>query len=278
MPHPAPNSEADLSAYDYLQRLSPDRWAWEFLRRNPAFRCDAAARTDTDLSERMAPCVPIRLVRSRAPQTFAERWGLVFMPNPDRNGFDADVVWNRSAFPDQVEVHCTPRALDERCELWDRSIPICNITHITDPVGREYLLVRRNDFVVQLCCTGLSLLGLEPVRMTLAISGVDDYERRVKLQKAAFEIYGDHTRRERPAWTKTTQVLRDGLIALDCIEHGMSRREIACVLHGRQRVEQDWDGPSLKHAIRYLVRKAEALRDGGYQKELLGAEPTVAGV
>lgn len=39
------------------------------------------------------------------------------------------------------------------------------------------------------------------------------------------------------------------------------------------RVREEWSGPSMKQAVRYLVKKAEALRDGGYLKELVNADP-----
>ncbi len=266
-------SRGDLAGYDYLWRLSPDRWAWEFLRRNPVFRRDAASRSDDDLSRMMAPCGDVRLIRPRVRQTLAERWGLAFMADPALNAFDADVVWNRRAFPDQVEVTAIPRAPGERCEIWDRTVPICDITHITDYVGREYLLVRRNGFVAQVRATGVTIVGLDPVRLKLTISNFRGYERRVKLQKSAFELYRDDCDFTRPVWTKTTQVLRDGLIALDCMDKGMGRRRIAAVLYGEKHVEAEWNGPSLRHTMRYLVNKALALRDGGYLVELLGADP-----
>ena len=88
-----------LADYDYLSRLSMDRWAWEYLRRNDEFRRDASVRSKDDISERMAPCAPIRMLKARTSQTLAERWGLVLMPDPNKNGIDADVVWNRASLP-----------------------------------------------------------------------------------------------------------------------------------------------------------------------------------
>jgi len=263
-----------LAAYDYLSRLSMDRWAWEYLRRNPEFRRDAALRRDDEISERMAPCAPIRMLKSRTEQILAERWSLVFMPDPDLNGFEADAVWSRAAFPDQVEIHCSPRAHEEVCDIWERTLPICTITHVSDRLGREFLLVRGKGCVVQVRCTGLPLIGLEPVRMKFTISDIDAYERKAKVQKAALELYGDGPDLSVPLWTKTTQILRNGLIALDCMEKDMSRREIAVLLYGEARVADAWndDKGSLRDAVKYLVRKAEGLRDGGYLMELLGAQ------
>ena len=52
----------------------------------------------------------------------------------------------------------------------------------------------------------------------------------------------------------------------------MSRRDIATVLYGKERVESEWpdDRASMRDALKYLVSKAEGLRDGGYLVELLG--------
>ena len=268
------NSSGVLKRYDYLWPLSRDRWAWEYARRNPKLRRDAELRSDSEISEKMAPCAPIRMLRSRVPQRLAERWGLVFMPDPDLNGLEADAVWNKHVYPDQVEINCSPRAPGQNCDIWDRTVPICDITHVTDLQAREFLLVRGKGCVVQVRCTGTSLIGLEPVRMKLTISDLDDYERKVKTQKAALALVEQGPITEIPLWTKTTQILRDGLVALDCLELGMSRRDIAVVLNGKDAVEAEWglETGTMKDAIRYIVRKAEGLRDGGYLVELLGAQ------
>jgi hypothetical protein len=268
------SSEGVLARYDYLSHLSLDRWAWEYARRNRKLRRDAELRRHDEISEKMAPCAPIRMLRSRVPQRVAERWGLVFMPDPDLNGFEADAVWNKHVYPDQVEVNCSPRVPGQKCDIWDRTVPICQITHVTDLQAREFLLVRGKGCVVQVRCTGVSLIGLEPVRMKLTISDLDDYERKVKAQKAALALVEQGPVAEVPLWTKTTQILRDGLVALDCLELGMSRRDIAVVLNGKDSVDAEWgvETGTMKDAIKYIIRKAEGLRDGGYLVELLGAQ------
>ena len=241
------SSEGVLARYDYLSRLSPDRWAWEYARRNPDLRRDAEARSDDDVSEMKAPCADIRLLKPRNPQRLAHRWGLMFMPDPDLNGFEADAVWNKHVFPDQVEVNCSPRAPGESCDIWDSTVPICQITHITDLQAREFLLI---------------------------ISDLKAYERKLKAQKAALALIEEGSVPEAPLWTKTTQILRDGLVALDCLELGMSRREIAIVLNGKAAVDAEWSDETgtMRDAIRYIIKKAEGLRDGGYLVELLGAQ------
>jgi hypothetical protein len=267
------DSMIDLTRYDYLWRLSPDRWAWEFLRRNLAFRRDAEQRRPEAISEQHAPCVDAKILRPREPQTLADRWGLVLMPDPDLNAYEAEVVWNRAAFPDQIELYCITRAPGQKCKLWDRVAAISTFTHVTDFTGPEYILVRCNGSVIQQRCSGVSLLGMQPVRLKLMISDMEGYARRLKLLEAAFNVYDEPPGGSAPRWNKTTQVLRDGLIALDCLDLGGTRKDIATALYGPERVRAEWNGPTMKHAVRYLVKKAEALRDGDYLEELLNADP-----
>lgn len=262
-------SDGVLKRYDYLWRMTPDRWAWEYLRRNEEFLEEANAFDRSQISCRTV-CHGIRILKSRVPQTAAERWGLIMMPNPQLNGIDADVVWNTTAFPDQVELNVVPRGENEVCEIYDTSVAVARISHFTDSIGREFLLTRGNGCVFQTRCNGISLLGMEQVRMKLQISDFESYDRKVKAQQEGMRVFGTDPDAETPKWTKRTHMLRDGLIVLDSLKLGMSRREIAIVLYGKSKVEAEWQSGHMKDAIRYLVQKAEALRDGGYLVELLG--------
>ena len=108
--------------------------------------------------------------------------------------------------------------------------------------------------------------------MKQRISNMETYEQKLKAQKEGMRIFGNDPDAETPMWTKTSQVLRDGLIALDCLELGMTHRETAIVLYGKATVEAQWKKTSMKGSLRYLINKAKALRDGGYLVELLGSQ------
>lgn len=58
--------------------------------------------------------------------------------------------------------------------------------------------------------------------------------------------------------------------AIDGRRAGASYRDIAVVLFGAQRVREDWtdDGDHLKNHVRRLVKRGEALVDGGYKRLL----------
>ena len=182
-------SEGRLGHYDYLSALSPDRWAWEYLRRNHGFRCDASLIAEGNVSERCIPRFPsVRIIRPRVSQSLAERWGLVFMPDPEKSALEADAVWSHYVYPGQVEVNCTPRKPDQTCDIWERVNGTCTLTHVTDLSAREYLLARGKGFVIQIRCTGMSLLSIEPVRMKLQISDMAAIEKKLIAQKALASI------------------------------------------------------------------------------------------
>ena len=256
--------------YNYLWRMTGDRWSWEYLRRDPRYRADAKSMSPDDVSE-MTVCNHIKVYKSRVPQTIAERWGLVMMVDPDLNAIDANTVWTAKAFPDQVAINVVPRAENERCEIYDKSVALCKISHFTDSVGREFLITRGNGCLFQSRCQGLSLLGLEPVKMELRMTDFESYKRKAKAHEDGMRVFGGDPDAETPKWTKRTQMLRDGLIALDCLELGMSQRDIAKVIYGVERVNDEWDEGRMRVGVNYLVSRAIGLRDGGFRLELLGS-------
>lgn len=263
------NSTGVLSRYDYLWRMSQDRWAWEYLRRNPKFIKDANRCPQSDISE-LTVCHSIKVYKSRVPQDIAARWGLIMMADPALNAFDANVVWSKTAYPDQVAINVVPRAEGETCEIYDDSVALCRISHFTDANGEEYLLTRGNGCLFQSRCTGLSLLGGKPVKMVLSLPDFQSYDRISKAHKEGMRVFGNDPTAETPKWTKRTQILRDGLVALDCLDLGMSHKDIAVVLYGEDKVACEWDEASMRNAVRYLIKRATSLRNGGYRIELLG--------
>lgn len=272
-------SDGVLKNYNYLSRMTRDRWSWEYMRRDPKYIADADMMSPNDVSG-VTVCHSIKVYKSRVPQTIAERWGLIMMVDPNLNALEANAVWTKEAFPDQVAINVLPRAAGETCEIYDKSVTLCKISHFTDSVGREFLLTRGNGCLFQSRCKGLSLLGMAPVKMDLSITDFESYERKIKAQQEGMRVFGDDPDAQTPIWTKRTHMLRDGLIALDCLNLGLSQREIANVLYGADRVKDEWDQDRMRDAIKYIVSRATALRDGGFRMELLGSylgPNTVAG-
>lgn len=256
--------------YNYLWRMTRDRWSWEYMRRDPNYIDDANSMSAGDVSA-IEVCHSIKVYKSRKPQTLAERWGLIMMIDPTLNAIEANAIWTEEAFPDQVAINVVPRRDGEACEIYDRSVSLCRISHFTDRNGQEFLLTRGNGCLFQSRCSGLSLLCGRPVKMELQLTDFESYDRKIKAQQEGMRVFGNDPDAETPKWTKRTQMLRDGLIALDCLDLDMSKREIANVLYGIQRVNDEWEHGHMRDAVKYIVSRALALRDGGFRMELLGS-------
>jgi hypothetical protein len=66
-------------------------------------------------------------------------------------------------------------------------------------------------------------------------------------------------------WTAETKRFRDALIALDCRRAGLTLRDTAVVIYGRQRVDRDWPGKGLRDRMRRSRQRGLALCNGGYR-------------
>ena len=267
--------EVGLPQYDYAWKLSRSRWAWEFLRRNPDFLADASRHSADEISIREA-CRSITIIRPRTDQCEAERWGLAFFPDPARNGFDVNVFWSAGLYPRQVQVQVGPCSPGEVCDIYEKTTSVCRIVHLTDTSGRELLLLKGNGCVVQVRCTGMSLLAMEPVRMRFLIDGGESLEQKYRILKEAHRIYGDRSVQEPVTWSRGALILRNALIACDCHAAGLSLRDTAAVIYGKDRAEEAWAGPSrsMKDEMRRARDRGIELVESGY-RELLVQSPKI---
>jgi len=271
-PADTPSVRIDLDDYAYTCRLSRSRWAWEFLRRNSEFRQAALRAGDSQISEKSA-CRSIRLLRPQCDQSDAEKFGLVFFPDIDANGYDADVFWIPALYARALIVQVTPRHPSERDDIFEETINECEVTHLTDRVGREYLLIRGHGHIVQVACSGLSLLSVEPVRMKLIIDNVSSLDGTLKVIGRAQRILGKEDANLHEVWTRTSLAWRNALIALDAHEAGLTYCETAAIIYGAERATEAWQSSSraMKDEMRRALTRGRELRNGGY-RDLLAAQ------
>ena len=256
----------ELADYNYAWAMSRSRWAWEFLRRNPEFRNAVAVHASKPVSERMV-CNGIIIIRADADQGVASQWGLSFLPDINQNGFDADVFWSGTQYPRTVSVQVTPRAVYEVDEIFAQSLRYGRIIHLTDTAGREHLLVKGNGRVVQVGCTGLSLLSLEPVRVKLTLDTISNVDEAIAIIQRTKGLFAEDFSKDAPEWTREALSFRNAVIALDCQEAGLSHFETASVIHGQAAAEASWasDSRAMKDEMKRALARGRDLRDGGYR-------------
>lgn len=261
-----PQLGESIDAYEYTWKLADSRWAWEFLRRNPEFLDDVSKADPESISYRPA-CFQITLIRPHRDQTAAERWGLAFFPDPSHTGFEADAFWSPGIYSRSVRTHVGPRPPGEVCEIYDRTVQTCVVSHLTDAAGREHLLLKGNGCVIQALCSGMSILALEPVKLSFVIDSIEDFQSKLRTLERAQRVYGPCDDLEAPHWSRHSLALRNALIAYDCHQAGYSYLDTARFIYGEERATNAWSGASraMKDEMKRALSKGRDLVGGGYK-------------
>ncbi len=270
---------SDLGAYraryNYIAYLSRRDWAYEYLRRVPAFEVAAWKAQESALS-RMTACHRISLLKMRRPQPEAEAWGLKFFPNPAVHAPKAKVFWNDLAHSEKVHVNVVDRKSDEPNRIFDQTIAKCRIEHLVDWEKREHLIVRGKGCSIQVRCHGLSLLRTAPVKMSFDVDDLEEIDRYARILEQSKLVFGDHVASP-PEFTRKAALMRNGLIALDGRRAGLTDRQIASIIEGTETVEAGVakGDRSLIRRVRTYRDKAYALCEGGF-RDLLAPRSTLA--
>lgn len=230
------------AAYLYVLHLDDLALAWEYLRRNPEYRCDW-------------------LHRRRRPEA-AHRWGLRLLEDPVLDARDAHPAW----FPDPLELiqlypDVDPMPDAAAFDLWHIPGSKC-LTHD----GRRLLLTTRWPG----CCLRLAVApGLEAgmayvhaVRACTRYCAIATGLNKLTVAADATPLAAARCRPS-PAVLLELHTLQ----ALDATLAGASLRQVAEGLFGSDAVVGGWhaDG-GLRSKVRRLVRRGRTLMHGGYRR------------
>ena len=171
---------------------------------------------------------------------------------PERVGFKAAILWIRE--------EGEPPSLSKRLRG--------SRAHEGDLMagGSETKLTRGNGCVIQVFCTGMSLLAREPVKLSFIIDSLDEFQAKLKTLQRAQRVYDPQAEADIPEWTRHSLALRNALVALDCHDAKLSYFETAGFIYGEERAREAWDSPSraMKDEMRRALARGRDLRDGGY--------------
>jgi hypothetical protein len=87
---------SDLASYRWMSTLSNHAWAWEFLRRDPGYRC----AYDSAVAEIAAG--------DALPDSPALRFGLLRFGDPDQDALVANVFWRMRACREVLPLATSP--------------------------------------------------------------------------------------------------------------------------------------------------------------------------
>tara|TARA_R110002110_G_scaffold68080_4_gene184717 strand:- start:15787 stop:16629 length:843 start_codon:yes stop_codon:yes gene_type:complete len=255
--------------YDYTAYLSRRDWAYEHIRRIPAFEATAWRACNTGLVSQPA-CHQITLLKMQRPEPEAEAWGLKFFPNPSVAAPKAHVFWTDDAHGEKVHLKVSERMPGEVDRIFEQTVVKCQILHLTDWEGFEHLVIQGKGCSIQARCTGLSLTSTDPVKMSFDVDAVDDIGKFTRILEQSKRVYGDQITSP-PIFTRKAKLMRNGLIALDGNRAGLSDRQIAWIIEGRDQVESGVakGDRSLIKRVKTYRDNADALCNGGFRALLV---------
>lgn len=235
------------AAYLYILHLEPIDLAWEYLRRNEAYR------RDWDSVQRTMP--------DQLGNVGSNSWGLKFFENPDHDARDVRPEWIADSRP-VIRLAPDHDAEAERFSLWD--IPgNKTLTHdgkhllLTGSLGRKQVRIA----LARQLKDGMPFAYVMPAgsqRHRLALDAA------IELLRSSQSPPITHARPRRSAL-----IHMRALHALDGVLAGASHRDIATALFGTAQVQDRWQPDSeLRAHVRYLIRRSRSFMNGAY-RELL---------
>lgn len=229
------------AAYLYVLHLDDLALAWEYLRRNPEYRCDWQHRW-------------------HRPEA-ARRWGLRLLEDPNLDARDAHPVW----FPDPLELiqlypDIDPMPDAVAFDLWRIPGSKCLIHD-----GRRLLLTTRwpGCYLRLAVAPGLEN-GMAYVHAVRACARYCATAAGLNKLTVAADATPLAVVRCRPSSAALLEL--HTLQSLDATLAGASLRRVAEGLFGRAAVVGGWhaDG-GLRSKVRRLVRRGRTLMHGGYR-------------
>jgi hypothetical protein len=243
-------SWACFAAYVYVLHLDPSSRAWEYLRRNPHYQRDWVR------------------FRRRPSYRIAARWRLATLVDPRLDARAAIPVWSLgipscvTLVRDEGSAAPDPLTPEQRFSVW--RIP--GRKTVLGEGSRLQLILRSHSGAIEL---GLGNSVADGDRFAFQIpAAADDCALwdahrafRARIPAVADERAPDD---QRPGRADLFHVR--ALQVLDGLACGASQRELAVALFGSGAVARGWqpDG-ALRAQVRYLIRRARALRDGQYR-------------
>ena len=242
----------DAAAYAPL--LSADRsvFAWEWLRRDPAYRA---------VAERAFGRASIS-ASGELPDP--GRWGLHSFEAPGCGAPAARPIWRAEIHPHVLEADATPATV--ACDTFELGRLHRITTLVAAPGGREHLLISDGLRAIRLDVLSGSLRQ-GPVRLRYRLAGFGSVERPLLTLRRLLALWrtGQFAAALHPVEARASRFVLM-LRARDALASGATQREIAAELLSAEAGEARWrvSAPTVRSRVQRLVRNARAMAAGGY--------------
>lgn len=258
-----------------LRRIPNAAWAWEGLRRNPAYRQLYLSSRSFD-PEKIKLASGAHILRSYRRHREAEKWGLLYPANPGLSAFEAKVIWHPDVLAGALDVrlsrahHMENDAQDAHDTIILSTIQSRRLIYeMAD--GTRHILLNGKRFWVQLQCRPPAPIG-EQSAVSIHIDGAEHGMRRIDTIRQLFALHRSAGgKMSLIGRKKNSRKLEKSLCAYD-IAYGFERpkgdlKDVALMINGPARIQVDWakDNRALKQQARRAIASGKALVSGGYR-------------
>jgi hypothetical protein len=215
---------ADLAAYDFMKQAPLADLAWEFLRRNPAYRTDYEKGQGG--LKRLPDRLGIPVFQEQQLIKSARRWGLHHTPDPRKKAEAVDLLWVLRPAPLGIGLPAggSQPGINVSIPLQKSFRPRLFIAADGGNLLDLTLNGRLYRFPVQ------TEVGTGPPTVTITdISRLREATALLSQMQAEL-MDPSHRQPQSAAWTVERLRLRLALVALDGMAAGASYREIAAVI------------------------------------------------
>lgn len=233
----------DSGAYGRLLRVGRTGFAWEWLRRDPAYR-----------------------MASREQSGEPEAWGLHAYEDAAKAAPEARPMWTRSATPFVLQAAADPsKGRHRKSDLFD-VLSLAPLSTLMSACGAERLLLSDGYRTIRLDVLR-GTLGNGPVLLRYDLSGLSGAEAPLMVLRQFLHLVrtgrfsGPLHRPERKA-ARWILLLRTA----DALAAGARQRDIAAELLDATAMRTRWrtEDPSLRSRVQRLAREAARMA-GGYR-------------
>lgn len=240
----------NAAAYEPLLEADRSLFAWEWLRRDPAYR----AAAERALRARGCPAEAVE-----APG----RWGLHAFERPAVAAPEARAVWSAEVHPFVLGIEAARAEGEDAFEL-PRLGSITTLLAGTD--GREHLLISDGLRSIRIDVLEGSI-ACGRVGLRYRLSGLAAAERPLLTLRRLLALWrtGRFCRSLHRRETRAKRWLLM-LRAHDALAAGANQREIAAELLGRGAARERWrvEASSVRSRAQRLTRGARRMADGGF--------------
>ena len=240
----------DAAAYEPLLDADRSLFAWEWLRRNPAYRA-AAERTSK------------RRSTFRETEAAPGMWGLHAFVPPCTTVPEARPVWRAEVHPFVLCVDAHPAGGEDLFDL-GRFAAVSTLVPAVD--GREHLLISDGFRSIRIDVMAGSLCGGR-AELCYRLAGLKSAERPLLTLRRLFALWqtGRFCRSLHPKEARAKRWMLM-LRASDALAAGAEQREIAAVLFSEEARQPRWrvQSPSVRSRAQRLVQSARAMAAGGF--------------